>query len=140
MASVRARSFDYAVSLDSSWTAKSDRDGEPLPHDEEAWTPEHLLLVALARCSLTSLAYHARRARLTAAARAEARGTVTVREEDGRFAFVALDVHADVSLEPAPDTESVRALLLKAERDCFVGASLTLEPSYRWTVNGEEIT
>ncbi len=139
MASVRARSFDYAVSLDGSWTATSDRGGEPLPHDEGAWTPEHLLLVALARCSLTSLGYHARRASLTAAARADAHGTVTARPEDGRFAFVELEIHADVSLEPVPDTESVRALVQRAEHDCFVGASLTPEPSYRWTVNGEEI-
>ena len=30
-------------------------------------------------------------------------------------------------------------LLAKAERDCFVGASLTTAPTYHWTVNGEEI-
>jgi organic hydroperoxide reductase OsmC/OhrA len=139
MAEVRARVFEYGVTLDAGWAATSDRGGAVLPHDEAAWTPEHLLLVALARCSLTSLAYHARRDGLSTEARAGATGTVTVREEDGRFAFVEIGVEAEVSLEPAPDEERVRALLAKAERDCFVGASLSLTPVYRWTVNGEEI-
>jgi organic hydroperoxide reductase OsmC/OhrA len=139
MAEVRARAFDYAVTLDTRWTATSDRGGEPLPHDEDAWTPEHLLLVALARCTLTSLLYHARRASLAVEARTEARGTVTVRESDGRFAFVEIEVDAHLSLEAAPDGESLRSLLEKAERDCFVGASLAVTPLYRWTVNGEEI-
>jgi organic hydroperoxide reductase OsmC/OhrA len=139
MAAVRARVFEFAVTLDDTWTATSDRSGASLPHDKDAWTPEHLLLVALARCSLTSLLYHAGRAGLTARAHAGARGTVTARPEDGRFAFAEIDVDAEVRLDPAPDGEAVRALLAKAERDCFVGASLALEPRYRWTVNGEEI-
>ena len=42
-----------------------------------------------------------------------------------------------MTLEPAPD--DVRELLARAERDCFVGASLAIEPDYRWTVDGEEI-
>ena len=32
--------------------------------------------------------------------------------------------------------DALAELLAKAERDCFVGASLTAKPSYRWTVNG----
>lgn len=139
MATARARSFDYAVSLDEEWTATSDRGGTVLPHDAAAWTPEHLLLTALARCSLTSLGYHARRAELAVTSSAEARGTVTRRESDGRFGFVTVEVDATVALDPPPDHEAVRALLAKAERDCFVGASLTVTPTYHWTVNGEEI-
>ena len=139
MAAVRARAFDYAVTLDTSWTATSDRGGEPLPHDERAWTPEHLLLVALARCSLTSLLYHARRAGLTTEARTDARGTVTVREADGRFAFVEIAVDAQVSLDAgAGRARACARCWHKAERDCFVGASLTVTPVYRWTVNGED--
>ena len=139
MATPRARVFDYAVSLDEAWTASSDRGGDLLPHDAEAWTPEHLLLVALTRCTLTSLRYHARRARLTAEARGEARGTVTARPEDGRFAFVEIEVTCSVSLEPRQDAEAARTLLGKAERDCFVGASLAVTPRYRWTVDGVEV-
>ena len=116
----RARVFSYDVSLDADWTAASGEGGSTLPRETE-WSPEHLLLAGLARCSLTSLEYHARRDGLgLRVAAASARGDVTRREADSRFAFVAIDVEADVALEPAP--EDVRELLAKAERDCFVGA------------------
>jgi hypothetical protein len=46
-------------------------------------------------------------------------------------------VRADVTISPAPP--DLRELLAKAERDCFVGASLTVAPLYAWTVNGEEV-
>jgi organic hydroperoxide reductase OsmC/OhrA len=107
---------------------------------EPEWTPEHLLLASLARCSLTSFNYHARRAGLDPAASASARGVVTRRDDDGRFAFVELEVEAHVSVEPTPDPDAVRELVAKGERDCFVGASLAIEPRYRWIVNGQEVS
>jgi uncharacterized OsmC-like protein len=129
----RAKTFSYAVSLDRDWTGTSDRGGGPLPA-EDAWTPEHLLLAALARCTLTSLRYHASRDGVAATGGAGARGTVTRRDEDERYGFVELDVELDVTFEPSPP--DVRELLAKAERDCFVAASLTVAPRYRWRVNG----
>jgi organic hydroperoxide reductase OsmC/OhrA len=132
----RAKTFSYAVSLDRDWTAASDDGGPPLPA-EEGWSPEHLVLAGLAQCSLTSLAYHARRDGLELASSADASAKVTRREEDGIYAFVQIDVRADVTLSPAP--ADVRELLARAERDCFVGASLTAKPLYSWTVNGEEV-
>ncbi len=132
----RAKTFSYAVSLDRDWAATSDEGGPPLPA-ENAWSPEHLLLAGLARCSLTSLGFHARRDGLELSSSADASAKVTRREEDGRYAFVEIGIHADVTLTPAP--ANVRELLAKAERDCFVGASLTVEPRYSWTVNGEEV-
>ena len=133
---VTAKTFSYAVSLDRGGDARSDDGGPVLEHDE-AWSPEHLVLTGLARCTLTSLRYHAKRIDVTVGGSAEASGTVTQRDTDGRYAFVRIKVDLDVTLEPAP--ASVRELLSKAERDCFVGASLTARPRYRWTVNGEEI-
>ena len=132
----RAKSFSYAVSLDREGAATSERGGSPIPA-EEAWTPEHLLLAALARCTLTSLRYHARRDAIEVSGSAAASGEVSVRDTDGRYAFVRIKVDIDVQLDPAPP--SVRELVAKAERDCFVGASLTAKPRYRWTVNGEEL-
>jgi hypothetical protein len=41
-----------------------------------------------------------------------------------------------VELEPEPDSAALEELLALAERDCFVGSSLTAKPGYRWTVNG----
>jgi uncharacterized OsmC-like protein len=134
--SVSAKTFSYAVSVDDAGDARSGEGGAVLA-DEEAWTPEHLVLAGLARCTLTSLRYHARRVDATAEGGAEASGTVTQRETDGRYAFVRIKVELDITLDPAP--ANVRELLSKAERDCFVGASLTAKPRYRWIVNGEEV-
>jgi organic hydroperoxide reductase OsmC/OhrA len=136
----RARVFDFAVQLDGAWDATSDRGGTPLPGAErETWTPEHLVLAGLVRCVLTSLAFHAGRAAIDVTPSADARGTVTRRDEDGRFAFVAIEVGLDVRLQPEPAPDAVAELTAKAERDCFVGASLTVKPAYRWTVNEREI-
>ena len=131
-----AKSFSYAVSVDRDGAARSDRGGSPIP-EEEAWTPEHLVLAGLARCTLTSLRYHAKRDGISVEGGADAAGEVTRRESDERYAFVRIEVELDVTLEPTPT--SVRELVAKAERDCFVGASLTAKPRYRWTVNGEEL-
>ena len=133
--SARAKSFEYAVSLDETWDARSDRGGGVLAGAEEAsWTPEHLVLAALARCSLTSLRHHCVRAGIVLTSRASAHGTVTRREDDGMFAFVEIACDADVSFDPKPDDATIADLLAKAERDCFVGASLTAKPSYTWRV------
>jgi organic hydroperoxide reductase OsmC/OhrA len=132
----RARVFDYGITLDRDGAARSDEGGSPLPREEE-WSPEHLLLAALARCLLTSLAYHAQRDGLTAEGGAAARGSVTRRESDGRYAFVEIDTELDVTLDPQP--ADMRELLARAERDCFVSASLNVTPSYAWTVNGVEV-
>ena len=66
---------------------------------------------------------------------------MTRREEDGRFAFVEIRVDLDVTLPtPRRPPDDVRELIMKGERDCFVGASLTAKPDYHWTVNGEDFS
>jgi uncharacterized OsmC-like protein len=130
--------FEYGVSADADWTVHSDRGGGAITRDD-AWSPEHLVLAGLVRCTLTSLEYHAKRAEVTVRATAHAHGSVTRRDEDDRFAFVSIDVAFDVSIEPRLAPAELRSLLARAERDCFVGASLTVEPRYVWTVDGEEL-
>ena len=103
-----------------------------------AWTPEHLLLAALARCSLLALDFHARRTEVEAHGAGSASGSVD-RRADGDWAFVDVECDLDVSLEPRPPAEELAALLDRAERGCFVGSSLTPKPRYRWRVNGEEV-
>ena len=130
-----AKSFDYAVSVDETWDARSDRGGGVLAGAEEAsWTPEHLLLAALVRCTLTSLRHHCVRAGVVLTASASAHGTVTRREMDGRFAFVLVSVESSVAFDPKPDEATLAELLAKGERDCFIGASLTTSPIYTWRV------
>jgi uncharacterized OsmC-like protein len=122
--------FEYEVAYDGTGVAVAEETALDVP---ESWSPEHLVLAGLLDCSLTSLRYHARREGVTVTAKGEASGTVTRREQDGRFAFVDVEARFDVRFEPDPADQ--RALLEKAERDCFVGASLTARPRYVWNVS-----
>jgi organic hydroperoxide reductase OsmC/OhrA len=133
-----ARVFEFDVAVDHDRTARSGLGGSPIQR-EDAWWAEHLVLAGLVRCTLASMDHAARRAGLEVSGAGRAHGTVTKREEDGRYAFVEVESHLEIQLEPAPDPSVVRELVAKAERGCFVGNSLVARPRYRWTVNGEEI-
>ena len=130
---IKARELRYAVDLGPGGELLEET-GVRLDTPPE-WTPEHLLLAALVRCSLASFVYHAERAGLAVGETSgSARAMVTTRESDERYAVVEVDVELAVAVEPEPADRA--ELLAKAERDCFVGASLTAKPRYRWTVNG----
>ena len=101
--------------------------------------PEELVLAALVRCSLESLAYFAGERGLEASGRGAADGVVTKREEDGRYAFTDVECGLDVNVDPAPEADALGELLESAEWGCFIGASLTVKPRYEWRVNGEVI-
>ncbi len=130
-----AKRFEYAASLDGDGRMLAD--GGDLLEPGAAWAPEHLVLAGLMRCTLKSLAHHAGQTDVSATGGAKAEGLVTRRQEDGRFAFVEIDCALDVQLDPLPQGEALTELLALAERDCFVGASLTTPPRYTWRVNGE---
>ncbi len=133
-----AKSFAYATALDRAGRVSVD-DGRAadVPAD---WKPEHLVLAGLIGCTLASLRYHARRLGIDdVVAGASARGRVTKRDEDERYAFVEIECDFDVELDRAVLPAQLADLLARAERDCFVGASLTTSPRYRWTVNGEDV-
>lgn len=134
---VTAKAFRYAIELDRSGRMWADGDGAL--EVDTAWSPDHLLLAALARCTLKSFRYHAGRAGLDTVGSAETSGRVTRREDDGRYAFVEIDCSLEVELDETPPEAELRELLARAERDCFVGASLTVAPRYRWRVNGNVV-
>jgi hypothetical protein len=46
------------------------------------------------------------------------------------------DVTCHVTIDPVPDPNHLARLFGKAERDCFIGASLTTRPRYVWIANG----
>ena len=127
----RPKELRYAIDLDDELRAE---DGTPL-HVDAAWSPEHLLLAALLRCSLKSLDYHVRRAgNHVEEARGSARGLITKRERDGRYATTELALDLRIRLREQPGDDELQELLAKAERDCFVGASLTVKPTYSWSL------
>ena len=130
MVQVKPKVFEYAVEIDRGGRMTIPGGAQLAP--PEGWSADHLLLAGLVRCSIDSLAYHARRAGHRVRASGDASGTVTKRDDDGRYAFVEIDVRIDAELEPR--ATDVRELVARAERDCFVGASLTVKPRYDWRV------
>jgi organic hydroperoxide reductase OsmC/OhrA len=126
-----AKVLEYAVDVDGAGRMTIPGGGQFVP--PEGWSADHLLLAALVRCSIDSFAYHARRAGHEAAASGEARGKITKSGDDGRYRFVEIDVSINAQLTPRMN--EVGDLVAKAERDCFVGASLTLKPEYAWHVS-----
>lgn len=134
---IRSKRFELTASVDREGCMRAEGGG-PI-RTPEGWTPDHLLLAAVARCSLGSLRHHARRAGLAVQGAGEAHGTIARRQEDGRYALVEVTVALDVQLDPPPDPQALGDLLARAERDCFAGASLRTAPTYAWTVNGVAI-
>ena len=127
----RAKVLEYAVDVDAAGRMTIPGGGQLVP--PEGWSADHLLLAALVRCSIDSFAYHARRAGHAVAASGEAQGTITKSGDDGRYRFVEIAVRIDARLTPR--TSEVDDLIMKAERDCFIGASLELKPEYEWRVS-----
>jgi uncharacterized OsmC-like protein len=135
---VRAKELRYAVDLTAGGEL-TDENGVPLDVPAE-WSPEHLLLAGIIRCSLKSLRYHAERKGVdVGSTAANSRTLVTKREADDRYALVETELELAVSLDPEPEPDALAELLELAERDCFVGSSLTAKPSYRWVVNGRAV-
>jgi organic hydroperoxide reductase OsmC/OhrA len=56
---------------------------------------------------------------------------VTRREDDGRYAFVSVEVEIDAAVSVLDEAQRTE-LAERAEQGCFVGASLTAEPLYTW--------
>lgn len=134
----RAKELRYAVDL-ATGGELTDENGVVLDAPAE-WSAEHLLLAALARCSLESLRYHARHTGVDIhSASGSARTLVTKRETDHRYALVETEVELTVTFDAEPEPDALAELLALAERDCFIGSSLTAEPRYRWTVNGRPV-
>jgi uncharacterized OsmC-like protein len=131
---VKAWEFRFAIDLEEGGSVRTE-DGSRLDADP-AWSAEHLLLAALVRCSLQSLRHHARRAKIEVSdAKGSARALFTKRESDERYAAVEVEVTLAVRLSPHPGEDELAELLARAERGCFIGASLTAKPTYNWTVS-----
>jgi organic hydroperoxide reductase OsmC/OhrA len=134
---MKAKEFRYSIALDRA--GRFTADGEAELDLDPAWTPEHLVLAGLVRCTLQSLRFHAARSEVDFVASGSADAVVTRPAPGERYAFVEIDVDIDLRLEPVPPPDALRELLTLAERDCFVGTSLRPPPNYRWSVNGDAL-
>ncbi len=133
-----AKRLEFAASVDEEGGLCAE--GKESLDPGDTWTAEHLVLAALCRCSLASLRYHARRASVDVSGRASAHGLVTKRDADGRYAFVEIECAVEVDAPELTGDADAAELVAKAERDCFIGASLTATPRYEWRVNGARVT
>ena len=125
--------FEYAVEVDRG-SRMTIPGGAQIEH-AEGWSPDHLLLAALVRCSIDSFTYHARRAGHEASRRPARRDGKITKRDAGR----ALRVRRRSRSRSTSQLDAARRrpddLIAKAERDCFVGASLTITPEYTWRVS-----
>jgi organic hydroperoxide reductase OsmC/OhrA len=128
MGQAKPKVFEYDVEVDRGGRMTIPGGAQIAP--AEGWSPDHLLVAALVRCSIESLTYHARRAGHTVTAGGSGHAVFARRESDGRYAIQEVEVHIDAELTPRP--ENPDELTQKAQRDCFVGASLTVAPQYTW--------
>ena len=102
--------------------------------EEERWSPEHLLLAGLASCTMISFLAHADHKGVDVVDySAEIGGTVMRRVEDGRYAFVHIHQRPCVTVA-AGQSEQARELIGKAERDCFISASVSAEIQNDWEI------
>jgi organic hydroperoxide reductase OsmC/OhrA len=133
---VRAKHFDYWISLDERGGLSADGNPVTVGGDVSA---EHLLLTALARCSISSLEHFAGQKDVEVSASAYASGTVTRRGDEDRYGFVTIECKLDVQLTGELADDELRSLLESAEWGCFIGASLDPAPRYSWRVNGRDL-
>ena len=136
MAAVIRPRREYRVDLSRDGSLVTDR-GRALDMPS-AWTPEHLVLAALARCTLLALEFHAKKLSVSVSVSATADGHVN-RREDGSWGFVHISCALDVTLAPELPPPELAGLVAHTEEGCFVGQSLVPHPTYRWRVNGVDI-
>lgn len=92
----------------------------------DLWSPEALLVAAVADCLILSFRAVARAARLEwRAIRCEVVGVLD--RVDRRLQFVAFDEHVVLDVPAGQDADRARSLLEKASHTCLITNSLTAE-------------
>lgn len=94
---------------------------------EGIWSPEHLLVAAVASCFMTTFLAIARISRLEVLGlEVPAVGTLE-RGEDRRYRFTRIILEPRIAVAEGTDLERVERLAQKAESGCLVSRSLTTE-------------
>jgi hypothetical protein len=124
-----------AAAVDHAGKLFADADHGMSP--DAAWTPEHLLLAALARRAVMSLHHRAAVAGHAAAGRATASA-----DRGGRAAAPSLDavwVGVDAEMTPALEGDALVDLVRAAEHDTTWAIPLARRVRFSWRVNGESV-
>lgn len=93
----------------------------------DRWSPETLLVAAVADCLILTFRAVARASSLPWL-HIDCRAEGVLDRADGITRFTELHLHARLELPPGGDTERARRLLEKAEKACLVTNSLNVEP------------
>ena len=88
------------------------------------WTPEHLLVAAVATCFLATFRAFAENSRLQVV-RLEVEAEGTLEKEEGGFRFTRMVVRPRLTIAEEADQERAGRLLEKAERACLISRSLS---------------
>ena len=95
------------------------------------WTPETMLVAAVADCFALTFRGLARREKLTWTS-LECDATGTLDRQDGAVRFTHVHLHASLTVPPGADEQALVRLMQKAEERCLVSRSLNatvhLEP------------
>lgn len=88
------------------------------------WTPEHLLVSAVASCLLTTFLAYAKHAHVAVLSfEAPARGRLE-RTEDRRYRFASVELWPRVTVGSEADAERAKGLMARAEAACLISRSL----------------
>lgn len=118
-------------------TGKLFADGAHGYTPDAAWTPEHLLLAAIARRALASLT----RAAVGAGRQVGGRATAGA-DLGGHRAAPSLEsvrVSLDVDVTPPPEPAALMAMIAASERDTNWAIPLARPVRFAWRVNGDRI-
>jgi organic hydroperoxide reductase OsmC/OhrA len=142
----QTKTFQYTVSLERSRgregrVVAGDRPaiqtappGDFPAGDDARWSPEHLFLGSLETCTMLSFLAHAEHNGVPVRGySSQIEGTVMRRAEDGRYAFVLIR-HRPRVVVPPGQRDAARAIVGKAERDCFISASTNAEIQVDWDI------
>jgi organic hydroperoxide reductase OsmC/OhrA len=100
----------------------------------DRWSPETLLVAAVADCFVLSFRAVARASKVSwTTVGCEAVGTLD--RVDGVTAFTAFQLHAHLRVPSETDPERARRALEKAERVCLVANSLKAMPQLTMTID-----
>jgi peroxiredoxin-like protein len=101
------------------------------------WTPEHLLLGAVATCYVATFRAIAERSKLTVSA-LEVFVEGVIRKEQGGFRFTEIIVRPVITVEREQDCERAQRLAEKAEHACLISRSLSARITAEYKVEVAE--
>lgn len=90
------------------------------------WTPEHLLLGAVATCYVATFRAIAEASKLVCD-HMEVSAEGTIEKQEGGFRFTKIVLKPALRIDNAEDRERAERLIVKAERACLISRSLSCE-------------